>query len=143
MKRTRLAAAGLLSLSLGTSFALSVGSLTAGCANNSYGHAVVTQQTGDPSAVIDFQTEISIPEGSVASANVQLVAVDGNNISGSLESQDPSVLLVEAATDNPNVFVFLGVQPGKTTLLVLANGVQVATVPATVTGPPGSSIQEL
>jgi hypothetical protein len=125
-----------------TVFALFTG-LALGCSNGNYGSAVITDVTGDPSARIDFHTGISVPEGSVVSANIQLVAVDGDDMTGSLESDDPNILEITQSAGNPNGYVFLGVSEGMTTVLVMANGVQVATVSAVVTPPPASSILDL
>jgi hypothetical protein len=117
--------------------------LAAACANHSYGSAQVTNQLGDPNAVIDIQSEISVPEGSAASATVQLVDKSGDPLSGNLESEDPSVLEVFPVEGKANQYVFLGVKEGSTHVLILANGVQVATVSAMVTPPGSSSVFEL
>ena len=85
---------------------------SAACASGNYGSAQVTQQLGDPAAVINLRTGISIPEGAAASANVQMVAVDGDDLSGNLKSADPSIMLVAPSSTNPNIYVFIGVTTG-------------------------------
>jgi hypothetical protein len=117
--------------------------LSVGCSNGNYGSAVVTQQVGDPEARIDFHTGISVPEGSVVSANIQLVAVDGDNMTGYLESQDPDILEITQSAGNANGYVFLGVSTGTTSVIVMANGIEVATVSADVVAPPASSHEDL
>jgi hypothetical protein len=114
-----------------------------GCANGSYGSAVVTQEVGAASARIDLHTGISVPEGSAVSANIQLVAVDGDDMTGFLESEDPNILEVTQSAGSSNDYVFLGVSEGTTTVNVMANGVHVATVSAIVVAPASSSIEEL
>lgn len=111
----------------------------AACANNSYGSAQITQIEGSDDAVIDFRTGITIPEGVAVSANIQLLAVDGNSLSGNLESENPSILVVSQSASNSNDYVFQGVAEGKTTVIVTANGNQVATVTATVSAPSRSA----
>ena len=132
MKRALLA----LSLTVGLAFA-------AACANGNYGSAQVTNQLGDPAAILNLRTGISIPEGSAASANVQLVAVDGDNLSGNLKSLDPSVLLISPSSTSSNVYVFVGVKTGSTTVQIIAGGSEVATVPATVVMPSSQDVLSL
>lgn len=112
----------------------------AACANNSYGSAQITQIEGSDDAVIDFRTGITIPEGVAVSANIQLLAVDGNALSGNLESEDPSILVVTQSASNANDYVFQGVSAGKTSISVTANGNQVAIVAATVSAAPTSAV---
>jgi hypothetical protein len=66
--------------------ALLIMSLTAfaACANNTYGSAQVTQIEGSDDAVIDFRAGITIPVGVAVSANIRVLAVDGNVLSGNL-----------------------------------------------------------
>jgi hypothetical protein len=118
-------------------------SMSFGCSNGNYGSAVITDQVGDPAARIDFHTGISVPEGSVVSANIQLVAVDGDDMTGSLESRDPDILEITQSAGSSNNYVFLGVSQGTTSVLVMANGVQVGTLSAVVVPPPASSVLEL
>jgi hypothetical protein len=114
-----------------------------GCANGNYGSAQVTQQLGDPAAVINLRTGISIPEGSAASANVQMVAVDGDDLSGNLKSTDPSIMLVAPSSTSANIYVFIGVKTGSTQVQIIANGQQVGTVPATVVMPSSEDVLRL
>jgi hypothetical protein len=112
----------------------------AACANNSYGSAQITQIEGSADAVIDFRAGITIPEGVAVSANIQLLAVDGNALSGNLQSEDPSILVVSQSASNTNDYVFQGVSAGKTSVSVTANGNQVAIITATVSAASKSAV---
>jgi hypothetical protein len=115
--------------------------LATACNNNSYASAAVSGQTGDPAAILDFTSGISIPEGSAASAHVDLMSHSNQTLTGgNIQSADTTVLrVVHTATDSSG-YVFLGVSAGTTTVNVSVNGQQVQTVSAIVAAPPPSSV---
>jgi len=59
------------------------------------------------------------------SANIQLLAVDGNALSGNLESEDPSILVVTQSGVERERLRVSGRIGGKTSISVTANGNQV------------------
>jgi len=117
-----------------------VSALAAGCHDNSYMSASVTNQKGDPAAVIDFKAAISIPEGSAATADIALISHSNKVLSGDIQSGDPTVLRILRLTTDPSGYAFLGSTSGKTSVLVTINGQQVQSVSATVVAPPTSSL---
>jgi hypothetical protein len=113
----------------------------AACRSNSFRSARVTNQTGDPVAVINLASMISVPEGSAASAHIELISYSDNVLGGGdIQSTDPSILQVVASATDPSGYVFLGVRAGATRVQVTVNGQPVQTVNATVPGPPASSL---
>jgi hypothetical protein len=112
-----------------------------GCSNNGYGSASVSAQTGDPSAVLDFAGAISIPEGSAASAHIDLMSQSNKVLTGgNIQSPNPSVLQIVGSSTDPSGYVFMGVSAGTATVQVTVNGQEVQTVVATVLPPPASSL---
>ena len=106
-----------------------------------YGSASVTDQVGDPNAILDFANGISIPEGSAASADIALMSQRNDTLAGgNIESADPTVLDVVPVATNPSGYAFLGVNAGTTGVQVSVTGQLVQTVSATVTPPPASSL---
>ncbi|MGO9834452.1 MAG: hypothetical protein ACLP1X_09570 [Polyangiaceae bacterium] len=114
--------------------------LAAGCHNNSYMSASVTNQKGDPAAILDFTAGISIPEGSAATADIALISHSNKVLSGDVQSANQLVLGVVRLTTDPSGYAFLGTASGTTSVQVLVNGQQVQTVTATVVAPPPSSL---
>jgi hypothetical protein len=107
--------------------------------DRSYAYAQATSPEGDPTAIIALGPDasiVSLGEGSAASAHIQLVAKDGELISGSLQVTDPTMLSLQTATSDPQRYVFLGVRPGTTNMTITVNGAVVAAIPATVIAPP-------
>jgi hypothetical protein len=103
--------------------------------DRSYAYGQATSIEGDTSAVINLAAHgasIAIPEGSASSAHVQLIAKDGEKISGYLQVVDPTILSMQTATNDPQRYVFLGLKGGGTALTISVNGVVAATIPATV-----------
>ena len=108
----------------------------AGCRDGSFSTVQVSDQNGDNAALIDFDSDISIPEGSAASAHLELHARDGDTMTPGLESADPTTLLIQQTPGDSKRFVFLGVKSGSTKVHLLANGGEVRTVSAVVVPPP-------
>ena len=132
----RAAKRGVFYLAVAFTFALATG-----CSNNGYRSASVTNQTGDPAAVLDFASSISIPEGSAASAHIALMSQSNNVLGGgNIQSANPRVLEVVASSADSSGYVFLGVSTGETSVQVTVNGQPVQTVYATVLQPPASSL---
>jgi hypothetical protein len=122
---------------------LALFALVVACSNDNYSHANVMYGVGSTGASINFNTGISIPEGAVVSADITLIADNGDTMSAAFESDDPSVLEVYPATTGNNDYVFLGVGSGQTFVRVLANGQPAATVQAVVTAPPSGTVVSL
>ncbi len=98
----------------------------------SYNHEEITNvSSGDitPTAVVST-TEISIPVGGITVAQVIPYNSDHNPMVGIVQSDNPSVLLVEGATGNK--WAFSGVSAGNANVQFVADGAVVATVKATV-----------
>jgi hypothetical protein len=113
------------------------------CGNSNYKYAAVTDQQGDPAAVLHFNAggTITLPEGSVAAAQITLTSQSGDALNGSIQSTDPSVLgVLQTATKSPAMYVFLGVHSGSASVQVVVDGQTVQTVSARVSAPPSSSI---
>jgi hypothetical protein len=117
--------------------------LATACSNDHYSHAVVTDVMGDAQAEIDLSSGIVVPEGAAVSANIVLVANDGDDLSATFVSLDTAILEVDGDPTNANTYVFLGISAGHTEVKVLANGQEVATVNAIVNAPPASSVVSL
>ena len=101
----------------------------------------MTNQTGDPAAVVNLASRIFVPEGSAASAHIELISYSDNVLGGgNIQSTDPSILQVVASATDPSGYVFLGVSAGATSVQVTVNGQPVQTVNATVPWPPASSL---
>jgi hypothetical protein len=130
------------SAGLRAAFALAVlVAIAPACSDNSYSSASVTGQLGDSRAVLDFERGISIPEGSAASAHIELISHANKTLTGAgIQSLDPSVLAVVATVGDPSGYAFLGVRSGTATVEVLVNGRQVQTVSAIVQAPASSSL---
>jgi hypothetical protein len=127
---------------LGVSLALTLAALAAGCSNNGYDYARVSSPGGDPASVVDFSSGIiSVPEGSVASAHVDLISHSNNVLTGSnIQSANPSVLQIAIAANDSSGYVFLGMSPGSAEVQLTVNGQVVQTITATVSAPPASSV---
>jgi len=122
--------------------ALAFALLTAtGCSNNGYRSASVSGQTGDPAAVLDFSSGISIPEGSAASAHIDLMSQSNKVLAGgNIQSPSSSILQIVGSSTDPSGYVLMGVSAGTVSVQVTVNGEQVQTVFATVLAPPASSL---
>jgi hypothetical protein len=121
-----------------TTLLILAAALLAACDDDSYRSAQISNVQGAAAATINLATGISIPAGSVVSATIQLVAADGDNLTGTFSSADPSILQVFPASSPANTWVFLGVTPGTTSLEIIADGAQAGSVAANVSAPPGS-----
>lgn len=112
------------------SIATSLGALS-GCTAG-YRHTDISQvSTNDlPSAV--NQVHIQVTEGSIVTAHIAPFNSDDKPMVGDVQSNDSSTLGVLKAYGDKN-YAFLGVKPGKTTVLFLADGETVATIEADVT----------
>jgi hypothetical protein len=125
-------------LSIGALATLSLGG--AACApDRSFAYAQTSDLQGDSSATVALNASSSVvrlDEGSAVSVHVQIVAKDGENISGDLAVADPTTLLLETAPSDAQRYVFLGVKSGTTSLSITVNGNVVSTVPVTVVAPP-------
>jgi hypothetical protein len=81
----------------------------AACKNHDYyGQANVSDQAGDPRAQLDVNEGVWIPEGSAASAHIDLVGVDGTDYAGNVVSMNPNVLGIFHTPGDPGKYVFLG-----------------------------------
>lgn len=113
--------------------------LTQACSSRGSSSVTASGQLGDPAARIDFTGGITIPEGSAASAHVNVV-INGSSVIADIDSADPTVLRVVESASDPSGYVFLGVSAGTTSVQVSADGHPVQTVSATVLGPPSTSL---
>jgi hypothetical protein len=107
--------------------------------DRSFAYAQSSDPQGDSSAVVALNasnSRVLLNEGSASSVHVQIVAKDGENISGDLAVSDPTTLLLETTPSDAQRYVFLGVKSGTTSLTITVNGVVVSTVPVTVVAPP-------
>jgi hypothetical protein len=112
-------------------------SLVACGANPYYGTATVTDQGGDPMAVINPNSAIEMTEGSAANADIVLNSQTGGTMTGDIQSKDPDTLAILHAPRNGNIYVFLAKKAGLAEVVILTNGVEVRSIYATVTPPPG------
>lgn len=78
--------------------------------------------------------QVTVAEGALVTARVIPYNSDGHPIEGTILSDNPKVLECVRATDNK--WAFLGVTPGKTTVVFLADGQVVGRATAEVTGQP-------
>jgi hypothetical protein len=114
--------------------------------DNAFALASAEDQRGDVSATFDFVADphrdagptIRIPEGAAVALDVELIAVSGSPLQGTLQSANPNVLTV--IPDDGNGYGFLGAGAGTTSLAIVIDGQTVQTIPVTVGAPPASSI---
>jgi hypothetical protein len=129
-------------LSLGAPIALalaaSLAALVSCGPNPYYGTSTVTEQGGDPSAVINPDLAIQIAEGSAANANIVFNSLTGGTMSGDIQSRDPSILTILHTPHDGNVYVFLGRKAGLAEVILSTNGSEVRSLNAVVTAPPAS-----
>lgn len=83
----------------------------------------------NPEAVVTLQ-RIAIPVGSITTANVIPYNSDNNPMIGTIETDNPNVIVVERA--HGNKWAFSGVNIGTATVTFKADGQPVATVKAIV-----------
>jgi hypothetical protein len=125
--------------------ALSLTSMTA-CKNHDYyGQANISEQAGDPRAELDVNVGVFIPEGSAASAHIDLVGVNGTAYAGDVVSLNPNVLGIFHTPGDPGKYVFLGTsssapgyegKPGYAEVVISIDGVAVRSTMAVVEPPP-------
>lgn len=105
--------------------------------NPYYGTSTVTEQGGDPTAEINPDLAIQIAEGSAANAHIVFNSLTGGTMNGDIQSQDPSVLTILHTPHDGNTYVFLGRKAGLAEVVISTNGVEVRSLNAVVTAPPG------
>jgi hypothetical protein len=118
---------------------------TTQCTNHDYyGQANVSQVEGDPRAQLDVNDGVFVPEGSVASAHIDLVGVGGTAYAGDVVSMNPNVLGIFHTPGDPGKYVFLGTsssalgyegKPGQAEVVISIDGVVVRSTMAVVEPP--------
>jgi hypothetical protein len=118
----------------------------AGCKNHDYyGQANLSEQAGDPRALLNVNEGVWIPEGSAASVHIDLVGVGGTDYAGNVVSMNPNVLGIFHTPGDPGKYVFLGTsstavgyqgKAGYAEILISIDGVNVRSAVGIVEPPP-------
>jgi hypothetical protein len=117
----------------------------AACTNHDYyGQANLSDQAGDPRALLDVNQGVWMPEGSAASVHIDLVGVGGTDYAGNIVSLNPDVLGIFHTAGDPGKYVFLGTsstaigyqgKPGYAEILISIDGVNVRSAVGIVEPP--------
>ncbi len=104
---------------------------SSGCIAN-YSHTDISSVSSNdlPSQVTAFR--IAVTQGSIVTAHIAPFNNDEKPMVGDVQSSDPTMLTVVHAYGDKN-YAFLGLKPGKTQVMFLADGVVVATIQSEVT----------
>jgi hypothetical protein len=97
-----------------------------------YRHTDISQVSSNELPSTVSAVHIQVTEGSIVTAHIAPFNSDDKPMVGDVQSTDRSMLDVLKAYGDKN-YAFLGVKPGKTTVLFLADGETVATIEAEVT----------
>lgn len=83
------------------------------------------------SADVINKSHITLTEGHILKAHIEVLDDDNKQMSVRLKSDDPSTLEVDYVI-NPNDFAFVALQPGSTQIEIIADDVRRLTINATV-----------